>query len=158
VNQEVTMPVVVSLLALLGLVPLAVLAFGAAGYVRFVADRMLVALVDYVAVLLAFTGGTHWAVGLWPGSGRSPIRLTAAVLPMVVGWIGLITSQFVSPSVALIVLIAGTLATMLTEHQAARRQPALQASLWVRWTFSGLVIAAMALVLLLREVGQAFSF
>jgi hypothetical protein len=158
VNQEVTMPVVVSLLALLGLVPLAVLAFGAAGYVPFVADRMLVALVDYVAVLLAFTGGTHWAVGLWPGSGRSPIRLTAAVLPMVVGWIGLITSQFVSPSVALIVLIAGTLATMLTEHQAARRQPALQASLWVRWTFSGLVTAAMALVLLLRGVGQAFSF
>ncbi|MFL5254855.1 MAG: DUF3429 family protein [Rhodopila sp.] len=152
------MPVVVSLLALLGLVPLAVLAFGAAGYVRFVADRMLVALVDYVAVLLAFTGGTHWAVGLWPGSGRSPIRLTVAVLPMVVGWIGLITSQFVSPSVALIVLIAGTLATMLTEHQAARRQPALQASLWVRWTFSGLVIAAMALVLLLRGVGQAFPF
>ncbi|MFL5287548.1 MAG: DUF3429 family protein [Rhodopila sp.] len=152
------MPVVVSLLALLGLVPLAVLAFGAAGYVRFVADRMLVALVDYVAVLLAFTGGTHWAVGLWPGSGRSPIRLTVAVLPMVVGWIGLITSQFVSPSVALIVLIAGTLATLLTEHQAARRQPALQASLWVRWTFSGLVIAAMALVLLLRGVGQAFPF
>src|SRR3954452_18449662 len=126
------MPVVVSLLALLGLVPLAVLAFGAAGYVPFVANRMLVALVDYVAVLLAFTGGTHWGLGLWPGSGRSPMRLTVAVLPMLIGWVALIAAQFVSSAAALIVLIAGYLATMLSEHQAARRQPALQPGLWLR--------------------------
>src|SRR5690349_15799004 len=161
------MPVIVSLLALLGLVPLVVLAFGAAGYVPFVADRMLVALVDYVAVMLAFAGGTHWALRLRPGSGHSAmglpmgliasVRLTAAVLPVVVGWVALIVAQFISPSVALLVLIAGTLATMLTEHQAARRQPALQPGLWLRWSVSGAVIAALALVLLLRGVGQVLS-
>ena len=63
------MPAIVSLLALLSLAPLVVLAAGAIGSVSFVADRMLVALVDYVAVLLAFVGGTHWGLGLWPGSG-----------------------------------------------------------------------------------------
>jgi Protein of unknown function (DUF3429) len=163
-NQEVSMPAIVLLLTLLALVPLVVFAFGAVGTVPFVADRMLVALVDYVAVMLAFTGGTHWALGLWPGSGGSsmrltaPMRLTTAVLPMIVGWVGLITAQFVSPAVALIVLIAGTLAAMLTEHQAARWQPALQPSLWLRWSVSGVVIAAMALVLLLRGVGQTFLF
>jgi hypothetical protein len=157
------MPAVVSLLALLSLAPLVVLAAGAIGSVSFVADRMLVALVDYVAVLLAFVGGTHWGLGLWPGSGRSPMRLTVAVLPMLVGWIALVTAQFVSSAAALIVLIAGTLVTMLTEHQARRHQagrhqagrhdPALQPGLWLRWSFAGVVMGTLMLVLLLRGVG-----
>lgn len=152
------MPTVVSLLALLSLAPLVVLAAGAIGSVSFVADRMLVALVDYVAVLLAFVGGTHWGLGLWPGSRRSPVRLTVAVLPMLVGWIALITAQFVSSAAALIVLIAGTFVTMLTEHQAGRHQvgrhdPALQPGLWLRWSFAGVVMVTLMLVLLLRGVG-----
>jgi hypothetical protein len=133
------MPAIVSLLALLSLVPLVVLAAGAIGSVSFVANRMLVALVDYVAVMLAFTGGTHWGLGLWPGSGRSPMRLTVAVLPMLVGWVALIAAQFVSSAAALIVLIAGYLATMLSGHQAAPAGTAAQpvAALELRWRGDG---------------------
>jgi hypothetical protein len=152
------MPAVVPLLTLLGLVPLVVLAFGAVGYVPFVADRMLVALVDYVAVMLAFAGGVHWGLGLRPGGGRSPMRLTVAVLPVVVGWVALMAAQLVSPSAALIVLIAGYLATMLAEHHAAQRQPSPPPTLWLRWGFSGVVMVTMALVLLLRGVGQTIIF
>jgi hypothetical protein len=73
----VGVPTIVSLLSLLGLVPLLILGFGAVGAVPFVADRMLVVLVDYVAVMLTFAGGVHWGVGLLSGGGRASLRLTA---------------------------------------------------------------------------------
>ncbi|WP_158258511.1 DUF3429 family protein [Rhodopila globiformis] len=152
------MPTIVSLLSLLGLVPLLVLAFGAVGAVPFVADRMLVALVDYAAVMLAFAGGLQWGVGLLSGGGRSSLRLTAAVLPVATGWIALVVAQFVSASSALGVLITGSLATLLTEYQAAPRAPALPPAVWLRWGFSGVVVAMLALVLLLRSVDHALIF
>jgi hypothetical protein len=154
----VGVPTIVSLLSLLGLVPLLILAFGAVGAMPFVADRMLVALVDYVAVMLAFAGGVHWGVGLLSGGGRASVRLTAAVLPVATGWIALVVAQFASAPAALAVLITGYLATLLTEYQAAARQPSQKLALWLRWGFSGVVVAMLALVLLLRGVEHALIF
>jgi Protein of unknown function (DUF3429) len=121
--------------------------------VPFVADRMLLALVDYVAVMLAFAGGVHWGVGVWSGGGPASLRLTAAALPVAAGWIALAVAQFVSPSAALAVLIIGTLATMLTEYQAMPRQPSPPPAWWLRWSFS--IVVIVALVLVLRSIARA---
>jgi hypothetical protein len=60
--------------------------------------------------------------------------------------------------VALAVLIPGYLATVLTEHRAARRLLVPSAYVWTRWGFSLVAMAMMAMVLLLRGIGQTIVF
>jgi len=148
------MPTIAPLLTVLGIAPLVFFAIGAVGPIPETAERMLAALIDYAALLLAFAGGVHWGLALWPESTRPTLRFLAGVLPMAVGWIGLILAQLVAPSVALAVLIPGYLATVLSEHRAARRSLVPPRYVWLRWGFSGVAVAMMAIVLILRGVGQ----
>ena len=90
--------------------PLVFFAFGAVGHIPETAERMLVALIDYAALILAFAGGVHWGLALLPGAARPSARFGAGVLPLIVAWVGLVLAQMVSPSVALAVLIVGYLA------------------------------------------------
>lgn len=152
------MPTIVLPLSLLGLVPVIFLACGAVGHIPETAERMLVALIDYAALVLAFAGGVHWGLALLPETARPSLRFIAGVLPMVVGWIALVLAQLVAPAVALAVLIIGYLATVLTEHKAARLQLVPLHYVWMRWVFSAVSIAMMAMVLILRGIGQTIVF
>ncbi len=145
-------------LSLLGLVPLVFFACVAVGPVPETAERMLVSLIDYAALLLAFAGGVHWGLALLPGATRTGLRFLGGVLPMVVAWVGLILAQMVSPSVALAVLILGYLATVLSEHRAARRLLVPAGYMWVRWGFSVVAITMIGMVLVLRGIGQTIVF
>jgi Protein of unknown function (DUF3429) len=150
------MPTIVIPLSLLGLVPFIVFAGGAVG--RDLADHLLFALIDYAALVLALAGGVHWGLALTPDAARPSMRLGAGVLPLIVAWVALMLGQLVAPWVALAILIAGYLATVLTEHRAARRSLVPSRYVWVRWGFSLVAVIMMAMVLILRGLGQTIVF
>jgi hypothetical protein len=152
------MPTVAIPLSLLGLVPFFVFAFGAVGHIPETAERMLISLIDYAGLILAFAGGVHWGLALLPGAVRPTLRFSAGVLPLIVGWVGLVLAQFLSPWVALVVLILGYLATVLTEHRAAQRLLVPSRYVWMRWGFSFVAVVLMVMVLILRGIGQTIVF
>jgi hypothetical protein len=152
------MPAIVILLSLLGLVPIVVFAFGAVGNIPITAEHMLISLIDYAALVLAFSGGVHWGLALAPEAERPALRFGASALPLIVAWVGLIVAQFVAPSVALVVLIVGYLATVLTEHRAAQRLLVPPRYVWIRWGFTIVTMVMMVMVLVLRGVGQTIVF
>jgi hypothetical protein len=152
------MPAIVIALSLLGLVPLVFFAFGAVGHIPETAERMLVSLIDYTALILGFAGGVHWGLALAPAAIRPTPRFGAGVVPLIVAWVALVLAQMVSPSVALAVLVFGYLATVLTEHRAAKRLLVPSRYVWIRWGFSFVAIVMMVMVLVLRGVGQTIVF
>jgi len=152
------MPNVAIPLSLLGLVPFIGFALGAVGHIPETAERMLVSLIDYAALILGFAGGVHWGLALSPDAARPAVRFGAGVLPLVIAWVGLIVAQMVDPSVAVAVLIVGYLATVITEHRAARRLLVPPRYMWLRWIFSVVAIVMMVMVLVLRGVGQTIVF
>jgi hypothetical protein len=152
------MPAIAVLLSLLGLVPFVFFAFGAVGHIPETAERMLVSLIDYSALILGFAGGVHWGLALLPAAVRPAVRFGAGVLPLIIAWIGLVLAQMVSPSMALAVLILGYLATVLTEHRAARRLLVPSGYVWIRWGFSAVAVVMMVMVLVLRGIGQTIVF
>jgi hypothetical protein len=152
------MPTIVVPLSVLGMVPLVYFACGAVAPGPETAERMLVSLIDYAALALAFAGGVHWGLALLPGMARTGLRVLGGALPLAVAWVGLILAQLVSPSVALAVLILGYLATVLSEHRAARRLLVPAGYMWVRWGFSVVAITMIGMVLVLRGIGQTIVF
>lgn len=157
-DRRYRMPFALPLFSLLGLVPLIYFAIGAVGHIPETAERMLVSLIDYAALILAFAGGVHWGLALTPDTVRPSTRFAAGVLPLVVAWVGLVASQMFSPTVALVVLIAGYLATVLAEHRAAGRLLVPPGYVWLRWGFSVVAIVMMVAVVVLRGVGQTIVF
>lgn len=152
------MPAIALLLSLLGLVPFVFFAFGAVGHIPATAERMLVSLIDYAALILAFSGGVHWGLALAPETMRPSVRFGAGVLPLIVAWIGLVLGQMIDPTVAVVVLILGYLATVLTEHRAAQRLLVPPRYVWIRWGFSVVAMVLMVMVLVLRGLGQTIVF
>jgi hypothetical protein len=152
------MPAVVTVLSLLGLVPFVFFALGAVGHIPETAERMLISLIDYSALILGFAGGVHWGLGLLPGAVRSSVRFGAGVLPLIIAWIGLVLAQMVAPTVALAVLILGYLATVLTEHRAAQRLLVPSGYVWIRWGFSVVAMVMMVLVLVLRGLDRPLYY
>jgi hypothetical protein len=152
------MPAIAIPLTLLGLVPFVLFAFGAVSPNLISAEHMLVALIDYAALILAFAGGVHWGLALPPGALRPNLRFGVGVLPLIVAWVALVLAQMVAPSVALAVLIAGYLATVLTEHRASQRLLAPPRYVWTRWGFTIVAVVLMVMVLILRGVGQTIVF
>ncbi len=152
------MPAIVYLLSLLGLVPVVVFAFGAVGHIPDTAERMLVGLIDYAALILGFAGGVHWGLALLPDQPRASLRFGAGVLPLIVAWVALVVAQMVAPSVALAVLIIGYLATVLTEHRASRSSMIPRRYVWIRWGFSVVAAVMMVMVMVLRGLGQTIVF
>jgi hypothetical protein len=152
------MPTIAIPLSVLGLVPFIYFAFGAVGQIPGTAERMYVSLIDYAAVILSFSGGVHWGLAIVPNAVRPGVRIGAGVLPLVVAWIGVVVAQMVAPSVALVVLLVGYLATMLAEQPAAQRGLLPSNYVWMRWGFTGIAMALMIMVLILRGVGQTIVF
>jgi hypothetical protein len=152
------MPTIAIPLSLLGLVPFIVFACGAVGQNPQTSEHLLFALIDYAALVLAFAGGVHWGLALPPEALQPSLRLSAGVFPLIVAWIALVLAQLLAPWVALAVLIASYLATVLTEHRAAGRLLLPPRYVWLRWGFSLVAVVMMGMVLILRGLGQTIVF
>lgn len=152
------MPAIATLLGLLALVPFIWFGLGAVGHIPETAERAYVALIDYAALMLTFAGGVHWGLALHPAAVRPGLRIAGGAAPLVVAWVALVLAQMLSPSVALAVLMAGYLATILTEHRAARLMLVPSRYVWLRWAVSGIALVTIVMVLILRGLGQTIVF
>ncbi len=152
------MPAIAQLLGLLSLVPFIWFGFGAVGHIPETAERAYVALIDYAALVLTFAGGVHWGLALDPAAARPSLRFAAGAAPLAVAWAALVLAQMLSPSVALAVLMAGYLATILTEHRASRQLLVPRRYVWLRWAVSGTALVTIVMVLILRGLGQTIVF
>jgi len=159
------MPLLAIVLGIAGLIPFIVCGLGAISANPSQAAAMLTALIGYGAVILSFLGGVHWGFALWeagaeetgapPPSGKvQRARLGLGVVPSLIGWVALLVQQAMPDWMALVVLIAGFLATVVVEHRAADRaliQPPKY--IWLRWGLTAVVLAMLITVLTLRLLG-----
>ena len=161
------MPLLAILLGVAGLVPFVVCGLGALSADAVQSGRMMIALIGYGAVILSFLGGVHWGFAL---SSPTPVpvvptgrrfitaeraRLVLGVVPSLIGWLALLLQMLLLEWVALLVLIAGFVATVVVEQQAARRLMISPASyIWLRWGLTVVVVAMLVTVLTLRLLGQ----
>jgi ABC-type uncharacterized transport system permease subunit len=114
---------------------------------------MMAALIDYGALVLSFVGAVHWGFVLAPSGAdrRLPaLWMAVAVVPMLLGWLAL----SVGDDLALAVLIAGSIATVLGERQAGRRPLLPPGYMWLRYAFTVVSVAMLTTVLTLRFLGH----
>lgn len=149
------MPIIVLLLSI---IPIVGFGIGSIAANEGVSARSMVGLIDYTAVALTFSAGAHWAFGLASEIQRAAIRLVASLLALAFAWAALYAAQVAGNPLALGILIAGYLVTMLTEHQEARRLQNPVPYLWLRWGISAVALVTLAIVLILRGIGQTFVF
>jgi hypothetical protein len=164
------MPLLAILLGVAGLIPFVVCGLGAVSADAVQATRMMTALIGYGAVILSFLGGVHWGFALGATAPVPPAettlsgnrfitadraRLVLGVVPSLIGWVALLLQMLLMEWAALLVLIVGFIATVVVEHQAARRKLIPAASyIWLRWGLTVVVVAMLVTVLTLRLLGQ----
>ncbi len=152
------LPTFAILLGLGGLVPFAGCGLGALSPDPELAERALLALVAYGAVILAFLGGVHWGFAL-EDSGTTPtvrvqrLRFGLGVLPALLGWTALLVTFLGFPLLALVLLMVGVIGTTLIEARAARGGLMPQSYMRLRWALSAAVLVCLAGVCLVRALG-----
>ena len=151
------LPPLAVLLAVLALVPLLCCAAGAALLPGDQGAGYLAALLSYGAVSLSFFGAVHWGLALAGGRGTAR-RLLLGGMPALAGWVALLSAIPLGPGVALGVLLAGFLATVLAETRAWRRGALGRGYLVLRWVWSGIALAALAVVTLVHAAGLHLRF
>ncbi len=151
------LPTFAILLGLGGLIPFAACSLGALSPDAALADRALLALVAYGAVILAFLGGVHWGFALEEG-GRVPVRMQRlryglGVVPSLLGWAALLLAFAGWPLLGVLVLMAAMVAATLTEARAARADLLPHAYMRLRWVLSAGVLVCLSAVCLVRGFG-----
>jgi hypothetical protein len=144
-------PLLASLLGLAGLLPLVFCGFES---LTRAAVWALAALIGYGAVTLAFLGAVHWGFALAPDAAASgpeaePLRLTFGVVPALISWVALLLPSWAG----LLALIAGFIATVVTEAAGKRRSLVPPGYMWLRWAHTVIVVAILTTVLVLRLIG-----
>jgi len=156
------MPPIAILLTVLGLVPFIACGLAALGQNADPADRMLGALIDYAAVVLAFSGGIYWSLSLLPTQPVPALetrwRLLFGVVPPLLGWAALVASSWLAPWIGLLVLIGGYVVTVVMERQTGQHSVLPAQYIWLRWGFTIIAVAMLTTVLTLRLLGQTVVF
>jgi hypothetical protein len=150
------LPPVAWVLGPLGLLPFIGCALAALSLPEPAAATWLTPLAAYGAVILAFLGGVHWGFVLAPGDAppqRPGLRLLLGVLPSLIGWVALLTPLLLPAEAGLAVLLAGFVATILTEQYLARNAMAPAAYMPLRWVLSVGVVLVLLVTLALRLLG-----
>ena len=160
------MPPIALLLTLAAAVPFIACGLAAVGQSPEPAARMLAALIDYAALMLAFSGGMYWALVLLPGApegsptpGRgAQARLAASAVPVLLAWAALISTRWMPSWISLGILIGGYVVTLLMERHAGLHAALPRQHVWIRWGFTLVAVAMMTTVLVLRLFGRTIVF
>jgi uncharacterized protein DUF3429 len=155
------MPLLAILLSVLGLVPFIVCGLAALGPNPVTAARMLAMLIDYGALVLAFSAGIHWGFELQSPQQNRDVgraRLAIAAAALTVGWIAIVLPIVAAAWLSLVVLIAGYIGAVLVEQEAAKRGLMPPHYLWLRWGFTIVAAAMLVTVLTLHLLGQTIVF
>jgi hypothetical protein len=145
-------------LGLLSLVPFIWFGLGAVNADLNTAARSLLALIDYAALILTFAGGVHWGLGFDPDVRRPSVRLVAGAAPLVVAWAALVSVPLAGGLVALVILMAGYLLAIVIEHRTAALWLIPARYMVLRWAVSLVALVMLAIVLVLRGIGQTIVF
>ncbi len=150
-----TLPTLAVLLGAAGVIPFLLLGVGSVGAEQSHSLAAARGLVGYGAVILAFLGGVHWGFTLGePEQGRAVrARLLLGVAPSLVGWAAVLVSIVAEPALALIVLIAGFIATVVVESRAQKRDLMPGGYMAMRWVITIVVVALLTTVTVLRMAG-----
>ncbi len=125
-------------------------------------------LISYGAVILSFLGAVHWGFALrdtaHPVNGQPlpPVTLGAerqllvfGVIPALIGWLSLsLMLHFNAPALALFLLLAGFLITIVVETIGRGRGVVAGNYLALRWAASIIVMATLFVVLLAVLTGM----
>jgi hypothetical protein len=152
---------------------------GAAGLLPFLAlgllsvlpnpdHRPVLLLVGYGAVILSFLGGVHQgfailAPGPLPDAPRPAgdwtaaehRRVQGASLCALVAWLAVAAALYLTPVVALALLIAAFTALAVLEQRATAHGWMPRHYMWLRWVLSVIVVVTLAAVLVMRLLGSA---
>ena len=152
------LPPLAILLGAAGLIPFLACALGAVATADGTAQRLLLALIAYGAVILAFLGGVHWGFELGgPPSPAERPSLVGGVVPSLVGWVALLVPRVAAPEIGLAVLLGGFVVLTGAEARARRRGLVPPGYMGLRWGLSVVVAAVLAAVLVLRLAGLHVS-
>lgn len=151
------MPTFAILLGIAGLLPFILCSVGALSLSSDGASKSLLALVAYGATILGFLGGVHWGFALdgssVPSERTQRARFGLGVVPSLIGWAALLVTFIGLPSIGMLVLTAGFIATTAVEAQAARRGLVPPSYMWLRWGLSIVVVVCLLSVVLIRAFG-----
>ena len=152
-----TLPLVAILLGLAGLLPFLAGSYATLAYPDDTGRLALLALAAYGATILAFLGGVHWGVALQAGAGQTArvqrLRFGLSVLPCLLGWAALLVVFVGLPKTGLIVLVAGFVATTVTEARGARAGLVPAGYMGLRWVLSIIVVVCLVSVVLIQALG-----
>lgn len=151
------MPPIAILLTIIGLLPFVACGLSALGQDAATADRMLAVLIEYAALVLAFSGGVQWAQALLPAEGvfaNRTLRLLLGAAPLAIAWAVLALLHWLPFWIALAVLIACYIALPLLERQTGQHAALSARYVWLRWGFTAVAVAMLTTVLVLRVLGQ----
>ncbi len=146
------LPPLALILGLAGLIPFVAASLGATLQTGDGADRAVLALSAYAAVILAFLGGVHWGFALVDGAAVRA-RLGLGVVPSLIGWLGLLVTFSGLPVVGLAIMAAGFVALTIVEARATARGLMPRGYMWLRWVLSTVVIVCLVSVCLVRTLG-----
>ncbi len=153
------LPILAVMLGLLGLLPFLGCTIGIILFPEQVpVPNLVMAIIAYGAVILAFLGGVHWGFALEPApSVVAPMqaatdnkRLALGVIPSLIGWAALLVPLVASSMVAVLLLILGFVLTTAVEAQAHRRGAVPGGYMALRWLLSAIVLVCLVVVLLDR--------
>ena len=153
-----TVPPIAILTGFAGLIPFVACALGALTFTNSDwAQKSLLALSAYSAVILAFLGGVHWGFGLEQGSTQSVAaqraRFGLGVVPSLIGWAGLLVTFVGLPKTGILVLAAGFVGTTIAEARGARAGLVPPGYMMLRWVLSVVVVVCLVSVSLVLSLG-----
>ena len=156
--NRTTLPPFAVVLGVAGVIPFLVCSLGVLALRGGDADRVLLALVGYGAVILAFLGGVHWGFALptpdAPGPRQSPrMRLGLGVLPSLAGWLALVLPLVAAAELGLAVLVVGFIGTTAVEARGTEGGLLSRPYMWLRWGLSAAVVTCLLAVLVARLAG-----
>ena len=119
----------------------------------------VVAMIDYGAIVLSFSGAVHWGFALRgtqpDDQQRGSYQLVFGIIPALVGFLALLcTTQLGAPGVALGMLIAGYFATIVGETIGRGRQLVPTGYLVIRWVMSIVTLGVLVSTLFIVLVGM----
>lgn len=157
------LPPIAIALGIAGLIPFLVCSIGTLTLRDQDAERVLLVLIAYGAVVLAFLGGVHWGFALpapdAPGLRQAQgLRISLGVLPSLMGWLALVLPLVAAPDLGLAVLIAGYVCTTAVETRGQQRGLLSQPYVWLRWGLSVGAVTLLLAVLCARLTGIHLNF
>jgi hypothetical protein len=154
------LPILAVILSVAGLIPFVVCGLGAVAPNTITSLPAAQALIVYGAVVLSFLGAVHWGLSL--ATEHDPAerpRLLLGVAPAVAGWAATAISIYaVEPLLGIALIIGLMILTAAVEWRLHKRGWVPAGYITMRIALTGVVVAILITVLVVRTIGGHLIF